>query len=654
MYESEANSIVESVQQLPQDVVDRFSELNNRIQRRTVIAWGEHCTECGWPTCYSTCDLYSPREDRKCRRFMDGMVRIEAPESPNRYLVKIRFKRWGMLWARSNFDLVDPRRALRLESRDYRLGKTIQALPGVNLRRRVTWKRYVIKKRLASRYASQPRKPAYFVLECYNPGPKPIQLTLRIRSLISDHPFPRLVQLAPGFSQLRQLTEAPLPFQTLISAPVGFARIEVPFEKMASVLDLNAPFRIDLTPNEIEDGATLYLGVMDFVCMEPALTQAAQPHVASDEARKVKCVVWDLDNTLWNGTLAEDGLERLQLRPGMPDLIRALDQRGILQSVASKNNPDDALAALRKFGLDSWFLYPQISWSPKSEGVRAIAKALNIHIDTLLLIDDSEFELNEVRSACPGVRVLNAAECAGLLQRPELDVPVTAESAARRSLYQVEAVRAASAQSFGQDYLAFLRDCQITLEIRPLSDENLQRVHELTQRTNQLNFSGNRYSLEVLREIRNSAHLDTYVLSCRDRFGQYGVIGFSIVDRPRSKMTDLMFSCRIQSKRIEHAFLNYLIARYCAESGSDFYAIYRRTDRNAAAGKVFTDLGLVMLSEQGGVSQWAWHHDRPVFDEGVVHIQAHMHPPHTPMGDNGMLLTSGASPKEVESRRTAD
>ena len=121
--------------------------------------------------------------------------------------------------------------------------------------------------------------------------------------------------------------------------------------------------------------------------------------------------------------------------------------------------------------------------------------------------------------------------------------------------------------SFAGDYSAFLRDCKIEMEIERLSAANLQRVDELTQRTNQMNFSGNRYECKLLEEIAATKHLDTYVISCRDRFGSYGIVGFSIVDAREPRMTDLMFSCRIQAKRVEHAFLTFLLKKYVSAGG---------------------------------------------------------------------------------------
>jgi FkbH-like protein len=615
MYETEVNSTVELSNQIPPAALSRFTELRDKIVARTLIPWGEHCTECGWPTCYSTCDLYAPREDLRCRRFVEGMVRVDCARSVNSYLLKIKFKRWGKLWARGNFRLYAASRAERAERRDYWIGTTLQRLPlPSSTKRALTEKRYGFKKRLASRGSSGGQRPTSFLLECYNPKTETVQLSVTIRSLFSPHPvpFPNLVQLAPGFRRARELKESKIPFQKLIDVAPGFHRARIPFEDIAAAVDLGSPFSIDITPNEAEDGTTLYFGALDFVQEAVSVEPAGKP---------VKCVVWDLDNTLWEGILVEDGLTNLRLKRGIPEVIKELDQRGILHSIASKNNLEEAIQALRKFGLEEYFLCPQISWGPKSEGVRAIAKELNIGLDTLLFVDDSEFELQEVRAACPGVSVLNASEYLALPDRGECRPPLSEQSGSRRLMYQVEKRRRALAESFGDDYLAFLRQCEIKVEIRPLADGNLDRVHELTQRTNQMNFSGNRYDRDLLKQIMASPHLDTFVIACEDRFGSYGVVGFSIVDRREPRMTDLMFSCRIQSKRVEHAFLAFLARKYVSELNRDFLANYRRTERNAPSGRVFADLGMREVGIQAGVSEWVCLKNSVPADEGICEIR---------------------------------
>src|SRR5208282_4386560 len=185
---------------------------------------------------------------------------------------------------------------------------------------------------------------------------------------------------------------------------------------------------------------------------------------------------------------------------------------------------------------------------------------------------------------------------------------------------QVATDRHQVAQSFGENYMEFLEHCQIELTIQPMTEENLERVHELTQRTNQMNFSGNRYDRDVLRKILSTPHLDTFVLGCKDRFGSYGVIGFSIVDNREPRMTDLMFSCRIQGKRVEHAFLTYLLRKYITLASSDFLANYRKTPRDAPAGKVFQDIGMEERSEQDGVAMLAFPKDLKIPDDGIVRV----------------------------------
>jgi len=596
MYETEANHGVESAGQLPPEAIRAFASLGGTILSRTVLPWSEHCTECVWPSCYTTCDLYSPRKDGRCRRFADGMVRVESPSAANSYILKIRFKRWGKLETPGNVHLRPAEKAEKLERRDYRIGSALQRLPLPSfVQITATTKRYSFKKRMASTAPSGQEMPACFLLECYNPEAHDVRLTLTMRT-------------TDGNSRM--------PFQKLIPLTPGFHRIRVPLEEITAFIDVKRPFVIDLTPNEEENETTLYFGLMEFVT-----EQAEARHAVSDgPGKKIKCVVWDLDNTLWDGVLVEDGAERLQLKPGIAEVIRALDQRGILHSIASKNNPEDALQLLRKFGLAEYFLCPQISWQPKSKGIQSIGQQLNIGMDTILFVDDSEFELQEVKAVCPEVRVLNSEHYRSLPERDECQVPITAESQERRRLYQVEADRQNLAQSFSHDYMAFLRHCEIQLTVRPMSEENLERVHELTQRTNQMNFSGNRYDREVLRKLLSNPHLDTFVLSCQDRFGAYGVIGFSIVDRREPRMTDLMFSCRVQSKRVEHAFLSWVIGRYIEETGRDFYADYRKTPRNAMSGQVFADLGMEEIETREGILSLRFPREKEVPNDGVIGV----------------------------------
>jgi len=591
MYETEANTKVESVSDIPQDVVAAFGSLNGEVLSRTTLPWSEHCTECVWPTCYSTCEFYTPRLDGRCRRFVDGMVRIECPAAINGYLIKVRFKRWGKLWSPGTVRLVPSAKAQTLERRDYVIGTLLHQwnLP-LPIKRVLTTRRYGFKKKVAIREADREEWPTSFILECYNPSSCHIGLSLTMR---------------PAGETSK------IPFQELIKISPGFHRIRLPIDRIMALIKVEEPFGLEIVPNDNMNETTLYFGLMDFVKEKKQLVE---------KNNAVKCVVWDLDNTLWDGTLVEDGEARLRLKPEVVDVIRTLDARGILHSIASKNNREDALRVLQKFQVDKYFLCPQISWQPKSESIKAVASQLNIGSDSLLFIDDSDFELEQVKAVHPEVRIVNARYYESLIRMEECQVAVTSEGRDRRKLYQMECARRTVKEGFGNDYFAFLRDCQIELNVESLKDENLERVHELTQRTNQMNFSGNRYSREVLAQILSTPHLSTFVLSCGDRFGAYGVVGFCIVDDRKPLMTDLMFSCRIQSKRIEHAFLAYLIKKYASETGKDFHAYYRKTARNSAAGKVFADMGMEEIEAEHGLSLLVFSKDRQIPSDNVVRV----------------------------------
>ncbi len=235
-------------------------------------------------------------------------------------------------------------------------------------------------------------------------------------------------------------------------------------------------------------------------------------------------------------------------------------------------------------------------------------------------MDDSKFEREEIRVSLPAVRVFDALEFQNLLALPELKVPVTEESANRRKMYTVENERQTLAEGFGQDYMAFLRHCEIKITLRPMDEENMERVHELTQRTNQMNFSGNRYDRAKLEEILQNRFLDTYVIKCDDRFGSYGVVGFAIVDNREPRLTDLMFSCRIQSKRVEHAFLSFVVTKYTSEVKQSFYADYRKTSRNAPSGQVFEDMRFQETGIVDGVSKLVVQRSTVAPPDGVLEI----------------------------------
>ncbi len=601
MYERESNQRTESSDQIPVEILARFEKPSARTVARTMLPWAEHCTECAIPHCYQTCDLYEARVDGKCRRFTDGIVGIQNPDGLSPVLLKIRFKQWGKLFAYGNAKTHSLDQVRAAERSDARIAGILNGLPAPErIRKTLIRLRYDQKNRRVRTAAGSANALTHFVFECYNPQPQTIRLSMSV---------------LPLDLQERDGTH----FQTLIHVKPGYNTTRIPVPEILQFVDLSSPYKIELIPNDVPDGTTLVFGMLDFV-RESGVPTASESESEDHEpaSPRCKCVVWDLDNTLWHGILVEDGADALTLVDGVVDVIKALDARGILQSIASKNNADEALAVLRRFGIEEFFLHPQISWGPKSEAMSQIADKLNIGMDTLVFVDDSSFERAEVGENCRDVRVIDAALFRRLPDDPMFDVPVTDESRSRRRMYREQATRETIRVSAGTDYNAFLRDCNIRVIVSPLSATDIDRVHELTQRTNQLNFSGNRYDRSVLEKILADGKPDAWVLRCEDRFGTYGTIGFCLVEAGTPIMTDLMFSCRVQSKRVEHAVLTFLLNHYRGDPPRDFHANYRQTPRNAPAGKVFDDFGFERRGDSDGIACLVLPADRAILDDGLI------------------------------------
>lgn len=294
----------------------------------------------------------------------------------------------------------------------------------------------------------------------------------------------------------------------------------------------------------------------------------------------VKCVVWDLDNTLWDGILLED--PEVRVRPAVVDAIRTLDERGILHSVASRNDHDTAMAKLRELGLEEYFLHPRINWGAKSASVAAVAEDLNIGIDSLAFVDDQEFERDEVRFALPQVLCIDAVEAARLPELPRMQPRfVTDSSRERRLLYRAEAQRREAEEAHAGTSEEFLASLGMRLTIAPAREDDLKRAEELTVRTHQLNATGYTYSYDELDAFRRSDGHDLLVAGLDDTYGSYGKIGLALVERGADAWTVklLLMSCRVMSRGVGAVLLNHLVRR-ARDAGMPLRAEFVPTDRN--------------------------------------------------------------------------
>jgi len=298
------------------------------------------------------------------------------------------------------------------------------------------------------------------------------------------------------------------------------------------------------------------------------------------ERKAIKCVVWDLDHTVWHGVLLED--ETVTLRPEVVEIIKTLDQRGILQSIASKNEHTRAMEQLTEFGLADYFLYPQIHWNSKATMLAEIAKELNIALDTFAFVDDQPFEREEVNFSHADVLCIDAAELDGLLERAEMNPRfITDESKIRRQMYRSDLNRKQAERGFVGPQDEFLATLEMVLTIAPAEEEDLQRAEELTMRTNQLNTTGYTYSYDELDQFRRSDQHRLWVAGLDDKYGAYGKIGLALVECREEVWVIklLLMSCRVMSRGVGSVLMNHIM-RQAKEAGVRLVAEFKSNNRN--------------------------------------------------------------------------
>ncbi|MFG1988994.1 HAD-IIIC family phosphatase [Actinoplanes sp. NPDC048988] len=294
----------------------------------------------------------------------------------------------------------------------------------------------------------------------------------------------------------------------------------------------------------------------------------------------VKCLVWDLDNTVWEGTLLEGDEPRL--RPGVRETVEELDARGILHSVASRNDHEMAWAQLEKLGLADYFVLPRIGFGRKSDAVREIAAELSFALGAMAFVDDQPAERAEVAYHLPEVRCYTHEQAAALSGLPEFTpAVVTSDSRRRRAMYQASFRRDAVRAAFDGPDEEFLRSLELRVRIAAGSPGDLDRVEELTRRTSQMNATGVHYSDAALRELLDDPAHEVLVTSIDDRFGPYGAVGVMLVEKHPGAwhLRLLATSCRVVSLGAGAVIINWLTDR-AARAGAHLIADFRRTPRN--------------------------------------------------------------------------
>lgn len=354
---------------------------------------------------------------------------------------------------------------------------------------------------------------------------------------------------------------------------------------------------------------------LDFL---PSVAKAVVDIVRAISGSIKKCLVLDLDNTVWGGVVGDDGMENIQIGElgmghafdALQNWAKALKHRGIILAVCSKNEEETAKKPFRDHP-DMILRLPDIAifvanWNNKAENIQHIQRVLNIGFDSMVFVDDNPFERNLVRELLPAVTVPELPEDPALYvsHLRSLNLFETAsfseEDLQRTRQYQDEIARVDAQQTYASidDYLASLA---MVSEVKAFDDFSIPRVAQLTQRSNQFNLRTVRYTEADVKRIRNSSEFITLSFHLEDKFGDHGLIGLVILQKIEAETAFIdtwIMSCRVLKRGMEEFIVNQMV-QHAHEAGlRRLLGEYRPTAKNGIVKDLYAQMEFRLLDDK--------------------------------------------------------
>jgi len=361
--------------------------------------------------------------------------------------------------------------------------------------------------------------------------------------------------------------------------------------------------------------------------VSPIYGDLAAHLIAARQGRSYKCLVLDLDNTLWGGVIGDDGLEGIVLGQGnaqgeaylaMQRYVKALSERGVILAVCSKNDEANALLPFEQ--------HPEMilkrsdiacfiaNWQDKATNLREIAHQLNIGLDSLVFVDDSLYERNLVRRELSMVAVPELPESPSqypyfIAEQGYFEaLNITPEDRERSKQYQANLKREALKLSITNmdDYL---RSLEMELRWQVFHRTDLQRVVQLINKTNQFNLTTRRYGEDEVLALMTDPQSLTLQLRLIDRFGDNGIIGIVIgrsIGNGDMMIDTWLMSCRVLGRTVEQATLNLVVSEARCLGIQRLIGEYRPTDKNSMVREHYSNLGFIPMetAREDGRTQW--------------------------------------------------
>lgn len=273
------------------------------------------------------------------------------------------------------------------------------------------------------------------------------------------------------------------------------------------------------------------------------------------DLKKIKLVIWDLDNTLWNGILTEGNITDNEAHYSF---VRQLTDVGIICSICSKNDIEPVEKELERIGLSDYFVFKSINWETKGGRIKKIIDDMHLRAVNVLFLDDDSRNLAEVKNVLPEIN------CALPDVIPDLQKQIDEsfkndKEHKRLQQYKVLERKTSDAEKFGKD-TDFLRSCEIQIYIGHDCENQADRIYDLMQRANQLNYTKVRSTKEELNLLLNDSGIDCAYVSCKDKYGDYGIVGFYALNKNENRLVHFLFSCRTLGMGVE-TFVYYILKK---------------------------------------------------------------------------------------------
>lgn len=405
-----------------------------------------------------------------------------------------------------------------------------------------------------------------------------------------------------------------------------FQLYKLNYELMKLATQVNNFYICDLSTVQNHLGKSVSFQTSVYINTEMVLSIDALPFVAKQtvdiiaamNGQSKKCVILDLDNTVWGGVIGDDGIENIQIGSlGIGKAftefqywIKKLKNRGIIIAVCSKNTESVAKEPFEKhpdmvLRLEDIAVFTA-NWENKADNIRQIQSILNIGFDSMVFLDDNPFERNIVRENIPGITVpelpSDPADYLEYLYTLNLfeTISYSIEDTERTKLYQVEAQRTVLQQKFTNED-EFLESLHMLSLVEPFNKFNIPRVAQLSQRSNQFNLRTIRYTESDIELISNSDNFYTFAFTLEDKFGDNGlicVIVLKAIDHERVFIETWLMSCRVLKRGMEQFTLN-TIANFANEKGFKYLiGEYIPTAKNEMVKDHYSKLGFIAMENQ--------------------------------------------------------